>query len=235
MGNKRVTLPTAHKKTAGANIYEVTVEGHFVCNKGTKVELEPYRETARCNDRHRDAGFLSVFKNHILPEVLPKKHPGYTGLYTHNLVSVVNLTNPNAAINDPDLMSLEELVGFVKSADLPLELGLYQDAADLRQAIKDYYEDPEAFLAVQENRMDLRRDDLELKAELADLNPRLPEPELTLVDQPNIPQSLEIRNTNPEQTPGDTLTKDPATGELVPTDEFDENKLKRADDSLDDL
>lgn len=221
------------RKPKIANVYEVTLHGIYYKEGGGsegKAGFENYEITIKMNDKHKDAGFVSVFKNHVAGKLMPLHVKGYLGLYTHNLKSVKNLTNPDAVNNDPTIMSLQELAGYVEYHELPIELGLYREREDLMQAVLDCEEDEDAFLKNQESRLELRREGLELEADLADLNDGFGTPRMAPIslNPKTVPEYLAKPSTDEDD---DTeYEEDPTTGELVPVDRFDEDELDGDDE-----
>lgn len=213
-----ITKPRAQK---GPKVYVVTVAGQFydVGGLNNKVTLAEYSETRRLNERHREAGFLSVFKNHILPTALAKKHPGFNGIHTHHIVSVVDEQNPGRVTSDPDLMNLSELMTYIRYNELEIEINLYNDVDALREALKAYIEDPQSFLDAQDKRKELKGDALALISDLADLNEG--EGVATLEDE-------ELEEVDPDSLPDEVVPaskKGHKMPQPVPTEEFDEEDL----------
>ncbi len=156
-------------------IYRVTVVGEYfkTGSQSRDKELHPYREVLRMDEGHKQSGFLYVWKNLMAPQWMPPRYPGYEGLLTHHLESVVDENDPDAVPNDIRLMNLPQLVAFVQVNDLPVDIELYGDEDALKQAVIDCIEDEESFVIGQEKRQSSRGHSVELKQSLSELNPGL--------------------------------------------------------------
>lgn len=157
-------------KVKKERIYKVTVEGEFFKSEHDKSQLHPYHEEMRMNTEHKEAGFLWVWKNILAPQTMPRKYPGFTGLHTHRLLSVVDEAEPDTIPNDPTLMSLDQLIAFIKHNELPVDIGLYPDEDALKQAVIDCLSDEETFVEGQGRRKEVRGNAVELASSLAALN-----------------------------------------------------------------
>lgn len=219
-------------KPAAEKLYRVTVAGEYLAAIQGRIETRTYKETATLNENHKEAGFLSVMKNHFLPPALKQKYPAFQGLHTHEIVDVVDLENPGEPMEDPTLMNLSQLVGFIKENDLPIEIALYGDTDALRQAVIEYHEDEAAFLATQANRLDIHGPTLEIKADIAKLNPSLGniDPD-TPYDPDNVPDTVRVTPNTP-QSPADSFVTE-EDGTQTPVDTFTQGNLNQSnyDDS----
>jgi len=197
------------KKTA-KKVYEILVEGLYFANDGEKNVQKTYSVKANIGQKHVEAGALSVFKNLIAPDLMPQQYPDYQGLYTHELKYCRDVNNPDEIPNDPRLMNLPQLVAYIQHNELPIQVNLYADVQDLQQALLDYNDDAEQFLKAQDKRKELRGKDLELKAELAELNQgagvganlldaKAAEEQAKLLDPANLPGQLkqEVKPAGP--------------------------------------
>jgi len=161
-------------KKPKSTIYAVTIAGEYFAAVTNGNELRPYEVTVNMSEAHKQAGFLSTFKNLVAARVMPIQYPNYGGgLASHRIISVFDTANPDAIINDPTLMTLPQLVAFIEKNGLPVTLALYKDEDDLKQAVVDCLEDEETFIEAQDKRQDLRGADIALANELAELNPGL--------------------------------------------------------------
>ncbi len=215
----------ARKKKRQQRIYDVTIEGEYFKGENQTNTLAPYKETVRLNEDHREAGFLYVWKNLLASKWMPSRYPGYGGLHTHYLVSAVDIEDPEAVPNDPNLMSLDQLIAFIEFHGLPVITDLYRDEDGLRQAVIECIEDEEAFRSAQERRRTSQGHSVQLTSSLNDLNPGLGaglKAKATGAKKVNTDNLPEVEDV---ETPSD---KAPAFKEE--TDIFDEDALKENDD-----
>lgn len=153
-------------------VYEVTIAGEYFAAVTNGNELRAYQVTVKMSQAHKEAGFLSTFKNLVADRVMRTQYPDYGGgLASHRIVSVFDTANPDAIINDPTLMTLPQLIAFIEKNGLPVTLALYKDEDDLKQAVVDCLDDEETFVEAQDKRQNLRGADIALANELAELNP----------------------------------------------------------------
>ncbi len=209
----------ARKRRRKQHIYEVTIEGEYFKGENQTSSLEPYKETIKLNEDHKEAGFLSVWKNLVAPRLMPAKYKGYGGLHTHHLVSVVDLDDPEALPNDPTLMNLDQLVAFINHNEMPVEISLYQDEDALRQAVVECIEDEESFLIGQDKRQSARGNQVGLTQGINDLNPELgvgleSRANADKIDAKNIPDLEEVE-----------VPSDRAPRQREQTDEFTAEEL----------
>jgi hypothetical protein len=215
-------------KTKAKKVYEVTIEGEYHAHTKDGNVLKPYSVSIKLGEEHKQAGFLSVFKNLVAGKVMKQKYPDYAdGLYTHRLVKVVDLSDPESIPKDPSLMNLAQLTAFIQHNELPVQIGLYKDEDELRQAVIECLEDEEVFTQNQEKRKEVRGRDLELTNSLNELNPEFG------LGLSTTAAEAEAANLNPARVPSAdevTLPEKPKTA--IQTDEFNENILTGKDDDL---
>ncbi len=210
-------------------IYKVTVEGEYFKTEHQRGELHPYEETVRMDESHREAGFVWAWKNLMAPAWMPKKYPGYTNLHTHRLVSVVDEEDPDTIPNDPMLMSIDQLIAFIRHNELPVDIGLYPDEDALKQAVIDCIRDEEIFVEGQNRRKTVRGNAVELTNTLALLNEGV---SMGLAGKAQNAKDIDpdlIPSTDEVKIPDQRNLSNPKTDDM----EFDHVK-KRADAENDD-
>lgn len=217
------------KATRKPKIYRVTVVGEYfkTGSQSRDKELHPYREVVRMDEEHKRSGFLYVWKNLFAPQWMPPRYPGYEGLLTHNLESVVDESDPDAVPNDVRLMNLPQLIAFVQVNDLPVDIELYADEDALKQAVIDCLEDEESFVIGQEKRQTSRGHNVELKQSLADLNPGLQGGLLTKASEIGSEIDLDrVPDLDEVVIPNQRTLANPSTKPI----EFNESDLKGSDE-----
>lgn len=172
-------MPPA-KNPRKETLYEVTVEGEYFAfsETGAKKAQRPYTLTFKANNQMKKQGFLSVFRNALRPKdggstallrLMKAKYPDYKSFRTHHLTNVVDLTN-KAPIAELALMNRSQIVRYIDHKGLPVDSDLYPSVSDLRQALRDYKESPEAFAKQQEKRRATKGVELSIYSALDRLN-----------------------------------------------------------------
>lgn len=153
--------------------YRFTIGGFFFATDQGQNVQKPY-EVRGIEMSHKLAikdGALCVFKNDIAPEIMPLLFPGYIGLATHEIREQV-CTNPSRK-SSIKVMSHADMLRYIDEEEVPVELGLYQDADSLRQALLDWKEDPQGFVDRQAKTMEIKGPSMERRTEARTLNSKL--------------------------------------------------------------
>lgn len=137
-------------------------------NNGTET-VENYEHECILGQEHIEAGALHVFVKYIVPEVMPKKYPGFIKLVTHEIVVNEPVDGTGAEVT-PNIMTLQQLWDFIKQTGMPVRVELYADRDSLCQAVLDCEADEEAFLKNQDNQVEIKSKGLSLVAGLAKIN-----------------------------------------------------------------
>lgn len=174
--------------------YDVNISGeYFAAVKGGQ-ELKPYNVTVRMNDDHKEAGFLSVFKNLVAPRMMRQQYPDYGDhLMTHRIISIKDTENPDAIPNEPQLMTLQQLMAFIQKNELPVDPGLYRDEDELKEAVIQCLEDEDVFEEAQAKRRELRGANVALANALDELNPG--------ISQGTVPSQVDTSNIDLSKVP----------------------------------
>lgn len=153
-------------------IYKVTVHGTLKIAAGLGFEQKAYEHTFKVKHENLNMSLLYIFKSQIAPRDFPVLYPGYECLITHVLKKVTCDENPEAVSSNPLLLDRPGLVQFIEDYNLPVEEGLYQrDADQLRQAVIDCINEPEAFKHNQNDRRQRYSRKVSLKSDIDELNP----------------------------------------------------------------
>lgn len=135
---------------------------------------------------------LSTVKNKLLTPVLKKKHKDYIMYRTYHITEITPLDETSRQqMKKVEIayMDRASLVEYIQENALPVESRLYPNLFDLRIAVQDAKTDPDAYL----KKLALRRADLEMELQIADLNPGLH-------DEPETPASVSIANKFEKET-----------------------------------
>jgi len=152
--------------------YLITVSGLANVEQDGTQKRVPYSLRSKINGVHVKAGALHTFVKYIAPVEMPKHFPGYNSLATHELTGVECPANPDYITSNPSLLANDKLHQFIEDNDLPIQVELYDDYGQLRQAILECLEDEQSFEKNQDMlrakrgpTVQLRRMALELNAE----------------------------------------------------------------------
>lgn len=159
------------------NIYEVTFRGEYWTTK--KGETSTYEFTVKMDGEAKKLGFLHIFARHILTDrdfieyVAKAKYPDWKRHRTHieDGGVVIDLkTGERKAVNDLALMNYRQLCAYIEAKGIGIETDLFPLVNELRQALKDYRDNREAFLTHQAKRQELMGRKLSVKKTIKDLN-----------------------------------------------------------------
>lgn len=151
---------TKTARTIG-DIYEVHVEGVYYSLSGGKKDMKPYQFTFKADESAKKKGFCSTFRNALTPKdgedgtilkLMKKKYPDYKRFKTHIVTETINLTEKGKPVKELNLMNRAQIVRFLEHRGYPVDHELYQTVTELRQAIRDFRENPVVFEKNQEKR-----------------------------------------------------------------------------------
>lgn len=131
-------------------LYTVTLSGLYIGSVtgaagGEAQCLKPYSITVSMDhDMVSQHGPLSSFKRFIAEQTMKRKYPDYKALSTFQ-VDACTCDKPELIKNNINLLTYPALVLYVKENDLNINTDLYDDATNLRRAIKDYEEDKDGY------------------------------------------------------------------------------------------
>jgi hypothetical protein len=201
------------------DIYEVTAEGQYYALTGNKKDIKPYTITFLADETVKKSGFLSAFRNALAPRdgvhtnllrMMMEKYPDYKRFRTHQIVDGINISQKNKPVKELGIMNRTQIVNFINHKGLPIDTELYPAVTDLRQALKDYRENPEAFKKQQDKRRATKGPELAVSRSLDTLNdPSKPynpkKPIRTLPEAPVVDS-------------GDDIPVDNFTDDIIPDD-----------------
>jgi hypothetical protein len=161
------------------DIYEVTVEGEYYAFKDGRKTIFPYTFKFKADDAARKTGLLSVFRNAMRPKdgkdtnllrIFKSQNAHFKAVRTHVITNTVNLSNKKP-VQELALWNRAQITAYIDRAGLPIECDLYPVLTDLRQALRDYNENPEAFEKQQEKRRNTKGTEIRVMNALDRLNP----------------------------------------------------------------
>jgi len=152
-------------------IYRVTFKGLAKIAVGKNVSVEPYEMTVRMNEAMVQAGPLASWRNYLAPQLLPKILPYFQRVRTQEIIHAER--EDGQPIDNPAVMSFEQLVEYVELAELPVDTNIYMDAGELRNAIRECRENEEAFVQSQKRLAQRRGPEVTMKQSAAELNAEL--------------------------------------------------------------
>jgi hypothetical protein len=160
-------------------VYEVTMIGEYYAYANGRKSQKPYTFKFKASDVARKQGLCSVFKNAMRPKdgrdntiskMFKKQYPDFKAIRKHIVDNVVNLTEKNKPVQELALWNRAQIVSYIDKTGLPIDADLYPVVTDLRQALKDYNENPEAFEKMQEKRRASKGPELAVMRDLDALN-----------------------------------------------------------------
>lgn len=168
---------TAYK----GSIYEVTVAGEYYSSRHGQKGVSRYELTVKLDEQAKDQGFLGVIRKNILNRALRAKYPDYKRFRTHYITGVLDITDPGKpkSINELSYMDRKTIIKFILTKKLPIEPNLYPEISDLRQAVRDYRNNKEQFLLLQEKRSKTKGKELNVARAVDELNPDLDKPQFS--------------------------------------------------------
>lgn len=116
--------------------FRVTVEGDFYVQdaSGKGKELRKYKVDV--NVITMDSA-LSVIKNKLLAKALTRKYPGFLNFRTHTITNVDALDGASLAGSLTILeMNRDQIAAYIESKKLPVNMKVYPEMPDLRDAIR---------------------------------------------------------------------------------------------------
>lgn len=163
-------------KNESDTVYKMSFSGSYFSNDnnavgGTKA-FGPI--TIRMNERMVKEGPLSVFKNEIVPRRFPTIFTDFVEIATYKLNRTD--TEDGSPIKNINLMNRAELEALIKNEeDVMIDIALYKNAEELRQALFDFIEDESGFLYNQSIRRTKISATAKLVPDILELNPDLVE------------------------------------------------------------
>lgn len=132
-----------------SNIHLVTFRGQYLNGdtSGGRSGFANYEITVRMTQEMVEFNAQSIFVAVLAPVLMPQRYEDYRSLSTYHVVRTVR--EDGQPITNIELLNRAELDDLVRREGLPINLALYKDDADLRQAILACAKDPKMFKQVQ--------------------------------------------------------------------------------------
>jgi len=136
-------------KKDGPVIYLVTFRGQYLNGntEGGRSGFVNYETTVRMSEAMVDFNSQSIFAGVLAPTIMPQRYPDYRSLSTFEVVKTVR--EDGAPITNIKQLNRAELESLVVREKLPINLAIFKDSEDLRQAILNCAKDKTKFLQQQ--------------------------------------------------------------------------------------
>lgn len=199
-------------KEKANRLYKITFKGQYIAAGENGTRLKPYEIDCFLDDELVNKNPVSVFKNDLAPELMPKKYADYQDLATHEVGASV--AKDGKPVTNLMLFNREDMVRHIGEEELPIEHELHQDAGALRTAINDFRKDPQAFLAQQEKLHGFRHERIARKSKALSL-----QEQFEASDEPEEEDFEEFEDDEEEEEDNapDTVTKAPPSKKAAPT------------------
>lgn len=183
------------------DVFSVTIEGEYYAHRNGNKTTGRYEVTLKMDETAKRMGFLSVARNKLLPRALKAKYPDYKRFRTHYITRVVNETQNGAPVMEIALMNRKQLVSYIQKKKFKIQVDLYPEVSDLRQAIRSYRDNREMFDKMQEKRAANRGPELVMMRALDELNPDIDTVSYTPEQEAQVYGQLPYAPTAPVQKP----------------------------------
>ena len=124
------------KTTVNNDMWTLTIAGFYGGKANGQYAEKPYKVVITMPDKQVVKGALSQFVKNYAPHLMPKLFYDYQNLFTFEIVDAICNNEEKQAYNIT-VMSRASLIDFINDNELPIDLELYVDSADLRQAISE--------------------------------------------------------------------------------------------------
>lgn len=150
----------------------ITVVGDYIARGDKYNSVKAYSVDVYLTEALVAKGALSVIKNHYLEKALKDKYPDYARYHTHSIAKTVALKEKMDPLNrrNISLLSYEQLLEYAKMHDITIIEDLYPTTEELRGAIERAKEDLSSFLDNQSKIYERRKESIEEKKLLKELN-----------------------------------------------------------------
>lgn len=153
-------------------IYVVDFFGSYYTQEGTRDTVKNFElKNVKLNERMVNAGPLSCLKNEIAPTVMPRLYPDFKGLRKYHLGDAKR--QDGQPITNIHLMNYAMIKALIKKDNLPIDISLYKNVEQLKQAVLDLVHDQLGFLRIQSERKKTMDPTAMLAAGIRELNPEL--------------------------------------------------------------
>lgn len=201
---------------AKQNIYEVRFYGEYYTHTKGKTAL--YEFFVKMDEKAKDLGFLHVFRRQILKNplfernVIRKKYPDWKRHRTteEDGAILIKEDGTRKPVMELALMNYRQLAKYITEKKLGIETTLYPTAAELKQAIRDYRDNRNAFIATQDKKKERLGPVLEVVETINQLN-----------------DWEHMTDTDPKSRPEEWDEDKPLADDVAPKDLEEEDELQR--------
>lgn len=158
------------KKSKENRSYSVEMSGLYFAHSDKGSELKKYVEQFNIDDEIiKETGVKSSFARFWAPEYMPDKYPDYIAL------STFFVTNCSADDGEPvtniELMNHVMILEHIDEEGYDIDVELYFDDDELREAIRTIEDDPTGFASQQDLLSKRRGQTVNVKSAMMRLNP----------------------------------------------------------------
>lgn len=155
-------------------IYTITMRGTFFAKGENGSILEPYEVVFPMGKKQLEQlKPTAFFRQHVAGLVMPRKYPNYQANNGSQLaefyVAHSTCSVPEMLSEEIDLLTRTGLITYIEERGLPIEIYLYDDDMQLRQAIYDHRKDPEGFQKIQATYLKRKKGGIEIKKQFNEI------------------------------------------------------------------
>lgn len=174
---------TKRKDAINDTVYTIKFGGNYFANDVDGLTQKAYTLTVKMKHEHvNKEGAKSVFKNVIAPKLMPQKYPDYVSLATYHILAS-ECDRPELLEGNLKLLTTDGLLSYIENEELDINVHLYDNEDDLRNAIISYQEDPDMYQKAEEILAAKLGKKLELKGDVLSLNKELSDDDFELAEQ----------------------------------------------------
>lgn len=133
-----------------SNIYLVTFRGQYLNGntEGGRSGFVNYQTTVKMTEEMVEFNAQSIFAGVLASTIMPQRYEDFRSLVTFNVVKTVR--EDGQPITNIKLLNRAELEDLIRRERMAVNVALYKDDEDLRQAILNYAKDKPKFLKLQQ-------------------------------------------------------------------------------------
>ena len=146
------------------SLHTFEISGAYAAkNHDNTVSEKPFKLTVTMLHELVQEGALSIFKNEIAPEEMPKHYPDFAFLRKYRITKS-ECTNPAILARKRDLMTFDQLVEVCQTEGYrEIDFDLYNEPAKLVSAMNHYEQNKTDFLKWQKVRQEEKEKELRIK------------------------------------------------------------------------
>ena len=153
--------PEPQKKDAYKLHYKGTyrmhsADGRGLISKPYEISGDVPRNAFDKKEGVKETGPIPLFLTVLSSKWMPKKYPDFPERSVRECYFLGAIDLTGAPITNHELMTYDDLCRHIEQSNLPVTSELYANAHELRAAVKEYKESPEAYVA-RETKLKLRK------------------------------------------------------------------------------